>query len=60
MDLIYTPRPTAFVRHAANYGCKAVDGISMLARQGALAFEAWTDVPANEVLGPMLTAASKA
>lgn len=42
VDLVYAPRPTAFVAGAARGGRAALDGSSMLLHQGALAFEAWT------------------
>jgi shikimate dehydrogenase len=47
-DLIYTPRPTALLRAAAERGCLAVDGLEMLVQQGAAALRLWTglaDVP---------------
>jgi shikimate dehydrogenase len=47
-DLIYTPRPTALLRAAAEQGCQAVDGLEMLVQQGAAALRLWTglaDVP---------------
>jgi shikimate dehydrogenase len=47
-DLIYTPRPTALLRAAAERGCQAVDGLEMLVQQGAAALQLWSgldDVP---------------
>jgi shikimate dehydrogenase len=44
-DLIYG-RPTALLRAAAAAGCRGLDGLGMLVRQGALAFELWTGRPA--------------
>lgn len=43
-DLIY--RPTPLLRVAAERGARTQDGLEMLVQQGALAFEAWTDLPA--------------
>jgi shikimate dehydrogenase len=41
-DLIYTPRPTALLRAAAERGCQALDGLEMLVQQGAAALRLWT------------------
>jgi shikimate dehydrogenase len=49
VDLAYRSdgRPTALVEAARAAGCAAVvDGIEILVRQGAAAFERWTGVPA--------------
>ncbi len=43
-DLLTTP--TALVTHARARGLAAMDGLPMLARQGALAWELWTGQPA--------------
>jgi shikimate dehydrogenase len=43
-DLIY--RPTPLLRAAAERGARTQDGLEMLVHQGALAFEAWTGLPA--------------
>jgi shikimate dehydrogenase len=43
-DLIYTPRPTALLRAAAERGCQAVDGMEMLVQQGAAALRLWSGV----------------
>lgn len=45
-DVIYRPRPTVFLRHAAARGCRTVDGLGMLVFQGALAFSWWTGLEA--------------
>ncbi|EDX87036.1 shikimate 5-dehydrogenase [Synechococcus sp. PCC 7335] len=45
-DLIYTPRPTKFLRQAAAAGLTTVDGLEMLVQQGAAALEIWLDRPA--------------
>ncbi len=49
VDLAYRADgvPTALVEAARSAGCKlVVDGLEVLARQGAVAFERWTGVPA--------------
>jgi shikimate dehydrogenase len=43
-DLIY--RPTPLLQAAAACGARTQDGLEMLIHQGALAFEAWTGLPA--------------
>lgn len=45
-DLIYTPRPTEFLKNAQNRGLTTIDGLEMLLYQGALALEYWLEVPA--------------
>jgi shikimate dehydrogenase len=40
-DLIYTPRPTQFLKLAKDVGMMAIDGTEMLVQQGAAAFELW-------------------
>jgi shikimate dehydrogenase len=48
VDLAYRPdaRPTPLVAAAGAAGAAAVDGLEVLARQGALAFTRWTGQPA--------------
>jgi shikimate dehydrogenase len=46
VDLVYAPRPTAFLRGAARARRPGLDGAGMLLHQGALAFELWTGRPA--------------
>jgi shikimate dehydrogenase len=41
-DLVYNPLETHLLRQARQSGAGAVDGLGMLVRQGALAFEMWT------------------
>lgn len=41
-DTIYTPAETELLRTAKLVGCNTRNGLGMLARQGALAFELWT------------------
>lgn len=45
-DLIYTPRPTAFLNRASAAGLTAIDGLEMLVQQGAAALEIWLKQPA--------------
>ena len=40
-DLVYTPRPTQFLRLAAARGLATIDGLEMLLHQGAIALEFW-------------------
>ncbi|MFN5516368.1 MAG: shikimate dehydrogenase family protein, partial [Cyanobacteriota bacterium] len=49
-DLIYTPRPTRLLREAQTLGVATLDGLEMLARQGAAALGLWlnqTEVPVS-------------
>lgn len=41
-DLIYAPRETALLRHAARAGCRTVSGLGMQLYQAAPAFRLWT------------------
>lgn len=45
-DLIYNPPETPLLQAARSRGCPAGNGLPMLVRQGALAFERWTGHPA--------------
>ena len=54
LDVVYAPLETPFLRAARTHGIRATNGIGMLARQGALAFELWLGVPAP--YNAMLTA----
>jgi shikimate dehydrogenase len=45
-DIVYNPRETVLLRGAAACGAVIVDGVEMLVRQGARAFELWTGSPA--------------
>jgi shikimate dehydrogenase len=47
LDVVYAPAETPFLRAARSRGLRAENGLGMLARQGALAFEIWTGVPAH-------------
>jgi shikimate dehydrogenase len=46
IDVVYAPRSTPFLRAARARGLRCDDGLGMLARQGALAFELWLGRPA--------------
>jgi shikimate dehydrogenase len=46
IDVVYAPRDTPFLRAARARGLIGDDGLGMLARQGALAFELWLGMPA--------------
>lgn len=45
-DLIYTPRPTQFLRQAEARGATPIDGLEMLVQQGAAALQLWLNQPA--------------
>jgi len=44
-DLIYTPRPTQFLKYAEQVGAIAIDGLEMLVQQGAAALQIWLQQP---------------
>jgi shikimate dehydrogenase len=46
LDVVYVPPETPFLRAAREHGLRGANGLGMLARQGALAFELWLGVPA--------------
>lgn len=46
LDVVYTPAETPFLVAARRRGLRCANGLGMLARQGALAFELWLGVPA--------------
>ena len=41
-EMVYAPRETRLLREARAAGCVTVEGLEMLAAQGALQFEMWT------------------
>ena len=43
-DLIYTPRPTKWLKLGEECGCKTIDGLEMLIQQGAASLNLWTGV----------------
>jgi shikimate dehydrogenase len=45
LDLVYAPGETAWVRTVREAGIPAADGMEMLLRQGAAAFERWWGIP---------------
>jgi len=54
LDLIYNPRPTRLLREAREVGARAVDGLTMLAVQGALALTIWLELdepPVDHLIG---------
>jgi shikimate dehydrogenase len=42
-DLVYTPRPTAWLRWGQSRGHRCIDGLDMLVQQGAASLRLWTD-----------------
>jgi len=42
MDIVYKPLRTKLLREAEERGCQTIDGLSMLARQGAAQLQIWT------------------
>jgi shikimate dehydrogenase len=46
LDVVYAPPETPFLVAARRRGLRCANGLGMLARQGALAFELWLGVPA--------------
>ncbi len=45
-DLVYNPLETKLLRQTRESGAHSIDGLGMLVRQGAIAFEMWTGEPA--------------
>ncbi|HAC62658.1 MAG TPA: shikimate dehydrogenase [Cyanothece sp. UBA12306] len=44
-DLIYNPHPTQLLQKAKQKGLMIIDGLEMLAKQGAIALEIWLEKP---------------
>jgi shikimate dehydrogenase len=44
-DLVYAPRPTAWLERAAEAGATTLDGLGMLVHQAAAQLELWTGAP---------------
>lgn len=42
MDIVYKPLETVLLREAREKGCRTIDGLAMLAHQGAAQVEIWT------------------
>ena len=56
-DLVYNPLETRLLRQARASGARAIDGLGMLLRQGAIAFEMWTgEGPVSEISALMRAA----
>lgn len=47
MDIVYRPLRTKLLREAEERGCQIIDGLEMLAYQGARQLEIWTGVKAE-------------
>ncbi|MBM4305962.1 MAG: shikimate dehydrogenase [Deltaproteobacteria bacterium] len=47
MDIVYRPLQTRLLREAAERGCMTIDGLEMLAHQGAAQLEIWTGKKPN-------------
>jgi shikimate dehydrogenase len=45
MDVVYAPSETPCLTYARNHGLRSTNGLGMLARQGALAFQLWLGGP---------------
>ena len=45
-DMVYRPANTALMQQCVAHGGRAIGGLGMLARQGAISFERWTGVDA--------------
>ena len=51
-DLIYTPRPTNWLKQGHEIGCETIDGLEMLIQQGAASLRIWSgisEIPINEM-----------
>jgi shikimate dehydrogenase len=46
LDVVYAPPSTPFLKVGEAHGLRCANGLGMLVRQGALAFELWLRVPA--------------
>ena len=60
-DLIYTPRPTAWLRWGQGRGHRCIDGLEMLVQQGAASLRLWSgvnDVPVDTMRHAAETALS--
>lgn len=57
-DMVYRPANTALMQQCVAHGGRAIGGLGMLVRQGALAFELWTGVaPPIDVMYAVLQTA---
>jgi len=53
IDLVYTPTQSAFLELANQGGCSGVNGLTMLAHQGALSLSHWIGEPIDKTVGAM-------
>jgi shikimate dehydrogenase len=60
-DLVYNPLETRLLQLARRSGARAIDGLGMLVRQGALAFDTWTNqgFTLEEITRPMRAACER-
>ncbi len=60
-DMVYRPANTALMQQCLAHGGRAIGGLGMLTRQGAIAFELWTGVepPLDVMYGALQTALEK-
>ncbi len=60
-DLVYNPLETCLLRQARQSGARAIDGLGMLVRQGALSFDMWTNqgLDIDEIAALMRAAAQE-
>ena len=56
-DLIYTPRPTAWLALGPSIGCNQIDGLEMLVQQGAASLRIWSNY--NEIPIDVMRVAAK-
>jgi shikimate dehydrogenase len=49
MDIVYHPLQTVLLREAEEQGCQTINGLEMLAHQGAAQLEIWTGKKADVV-----------
>jgi shikimate dehydrogenase len=55
-DVVFDPPRTKLLRQAEAAGCRTLDGLGMLANQGAIAFRLWTGVePDRDVMRAVLS-----
>lgn len=61
-DLVYNPVETRLLRQAREVGARTIDGLGMLARQGALSLDGWVDenLEIDEIAAAMRRAAEQA
>ena len=60
-DLVYNPPDTRLLQQTRRSGAHGVEGLGMLVRQGALAFDMWTNqgFVMEEITGPMRAACER-